>query len=76
MHAALEEPYINQGRPEAPQVATNARVFSLTKEEAAEATTVVIDQIFIINLIATVLFDTGAKHSFIFIPFAKKLNRP
>ncbi|XP_074590053.1 uncharacterized protein LOC141845970 [Curcuma longa] len=41
MQTALEGPHINQGRLEAPSVTTNARVFAITKEEAANASTVV-----------------------------------
>ncbi|XP_074556487.1 uncharacterized protein LOC141812357 [Curcuma longa] len=41
MQSTLEGPHIGQGRLEAPPVATNARVFSLTKEDVANASTVV-----------------------------------
>ncbi|XP_074570600.1 uncharacterized protein LOC141827279 [Curcuma longa] len=44
MQAALEGPQISQGRLEAPPVTTNARVFSLTKEDVANASTVVTDR--------------------------------
>ncbi|XP_074562797.1 uncharacterized protein LOC141819370, partial [Curcuma longa] len=74
MAAALEGPYLSQGRLEAPPVSTNARVFSLTKEEAASASTVVTGQVVIFQHLATVLFDTGATHSFISVPFAKGLQ--
>ncbi|XP_074576215.1 uncharacterized protein LOC141832651 [Curcuma longa] len=44
MQSTLEGPHIGQGRLEAPPVMTNARVFSLTKEDVANASTVVTDR--------------------------------
>ncbi|XP_074559868.1 uncharacterized protein LOC141815899 [Curcuma longa] len=76
MQAALEGPQISQGRLEAPPVMTNARVFSITREDVANASTVVTGQIFIYSQYATALFDTGATHSFISISFAKKIEIP
>ncbi|XP_074562767.1 uncharacterized protein LOC141819334 [Curcuma longa] len=76
MPAALEGPQLNQGRLEAPPVVTNARVFSITKEDVANASTVVTGQIYVYSQFATTLFDTGATHSFISVSFAKKIDIP
>ncbi|XP_074562798.1 uncharacterized protein LOC141819374, partial [Curcuma longa] len=74
--AALEGPHISQGRLEAPPVMTNARVFSITKEDVANASTVVTGQIIIYSQYANALFDTGATHSFISMPYAKRIGIP
>ncbi|XP_042467063.1 uncharacterized protein LOC122050201 [Zingiber officinale] len=74
MQAALEGPQISQGRLEAPPVTTDARIFSITKEDAANASTVVTAEIIVFNQYATVLFDTGATHSFISTPFTEKID--
>ncbi|XP_074579526.1 uncharacterized protein LOC141836013 [Curcuma longa] len=76
MQAALDGPHISQGRLEAPSATTNARVFSLTREDVANASTVVTGQICILQQNATVLFDTGATHSFISRAFVEKLAIP
>ncbi|XP_074570599.1 uncharacterized protein LOC141827277 [Curcuma longa] len=76
MQAALDGPQISQGRLEAPPATTNARVFSMTKEDVANASTVVTGQIFIYSQYATALFDTGATHSFISMLYAKKIEIP
>ncbi|XP_074559874.1 uncharacterized protein LOC141815910, partial [Curcuma longa] len=76
MQAALEGPQISQGRLEAPPAMTNARVFSITREDVANASTVVTGQIFIYSQYANALFDTGATHSFISISYAKKIKIP
>ena len=78
MEAALEGPYISQGRLEAPPVPAldGARVFSLTKEEAASTSTAVTGQVVIFQHLATILYDTGATHSFVSVPFASKLQVP
>ena len=55
---------------------TNARVYSLTKEDVANASTVVTGQLLIYNQYAVVLFDTRATHSFVSTPFMKKLDIP
>ncbi|XP_074560800.1 uncharacterized protein LOC141816986 [Curcuma longa] len=44
MPAVLEGPQISQGRLEAPPAMTNARVFSITREDVANASTVVTDE--------------------------------
>ena len=76
MHAALDGPPISQGRLEAPPPTTNARIFTMTKDEAiAETSSVVTGQILIDNQYANVLFDTGATHSFVSSSFVKKLGR-
>lgn len=75
MQAAIEGPLIQQGRLEAPPPTTNARVYAITKDDAAETSTVVTGQILIINQIANALFDTKATHSFVSTSFTKKLGR-
>ncbi|XP_073033851.1 uncharacterized protein [Primulina eburnea] len=53
---------------------TNARVFAITQEEADDANDVVSGTIFIQQVLAYVLFDCGATHSFMSKRFAKKLG--
>ena len=76
MYAALDGPQISQGRLEAPTANTNARIFSLTREDVANASTVVTGQINILQHNATVLFDIGATHSYVSRAFAEKLATP
>ena len=76
MLATLEGSHISQGRLEVPPSSTNAQVFSLTREEVANAYTVVTGQICIFNQYATVLFDTGATHSFVSIAFTERIGIP
>ncbi|XP_073289404.1 uncharacterized protein [Primulina huaijiensis] len=52
----------------------NARVFAITQEEADDANDVVAGTIFINEMPAYVLFDSGATHSFISKRFTKKLG--
>ncbi|GMN29116.1 hypothetical protein TIFTF001_044318 [Ficus carica] len=69
MQTTLDGPHISQGRLEAPPLTTNARIFTMTKEEAAAETSTVVN-----NQYANVLFDTGASHSFVSSIFAKRLG--
>ncbi|XP_073033916.1 uncharacterized protein [Primulina eburnea] len=52
----------------------NARVFAITQEEADDANDVVAGTIFVNEMLAYVLFDSGATHSFISKRFTKKLG--
>ncbi|XP_075487942.1 uncharacterized protein LOC142527112 [Primulina tabacum] len=52
----------------------NARVFAITQEEADDANDVVSGIIFVNEMPAYVLFDSGATHSFISKRFTKKLG--
>ncbi|XP_042451011.1 uncharacterized protein LOC122035919 [Zingiber officinale] len=52
----------------------NARVFAMTQKEAEDASDVVAGTILINKMIAYVLFDCGATHSFISKRFTKKLG--
>ncbi|XP_073046072.1 uncharacterized protein [Primulina eburnea] len=52
----------------------NARVFAITQEEADDANDVVAGTIFVNEMPAYVLFDSGATHSFISKRFTKKLR--
>ncbi|XP_062086383.1 uncharacterized protein LOC133792491 [Humulus lupulus] len=52
-----------------------ARVFALTHEEAKASNTVVIGQIFIIDKLCKVLFDSGATHSFVSLEMIERLGR-
>ncbi|XP_073045974.1 uncharacterized protein [Primulina eburnea] len=52
----------------------NARVFAITQEEADDANDVVAGTIFVNEMPAYVLFDSGATHSFISKRFTKKLG--
>jgi hypothetical protein len=54
-----------QGRPAHPKAPSQGRVNHVTAESAAEATNVVIGMFMVNAHPATVLFDTGATHSFI-----------
>src|SRR6185369_1542331 len=54
-----------QGRPAQPRVPLQGRVNHVTTESAAEAPNVVIGTFMVNSYPATVLFDTGATHSFI-----------
>ncbi|KAL5558463.1 hypothetical protein UlMin_034674 [Ulmus minor] len=74
----LEGPQINQGRLEAPPSAhqSNARIFSITKEEAeAGSSTVVAGQLSIAGTPAYALIDSGATHSFASPMFVEKIGR-
>ncbi|KAL5575240.1 hypothetical protein UlMin_016939 [Ulmus minor] len=74
----LEGPQINQGRLEAPPSAyqPNARIFSITKEEAeAGSSTVVAGQLSIAGTPAYALIDSGATHSFASPMFVEKIGR-
>ncbi|XP_075479449.1 uncharacterized protein LOC142520334 [Primulina tabacum] len=53
----------------------NARIFTMTQEEADDATEVVSGTILTQSVPAYALFDCGATHSFMFKRFAKKLRR-
>ena len=48
MQSALEGPPISQGRLEAPPAMANARIYSLTREDVVNASTVVTGQISIL----------------------------
>ena len=76
MQDALDGPHISQGRLEAPPATTNARIYALTREDVANALTVVTGQISILQQSTTVLFDTGATHSYISRKFSEKLAVP
>jgi hypothetical protein len=54
-----------QGRPAQPKAPSQGRVNHVTAESAAEASNVVIGTFMVNTHPATVLFDTGATHSFI-----------
>ncbi|KAL5567050.1 hypothetical protein UlMin_030214 [Ulmus minor] len=74
----LEGPQINQGRLEAPPSAhqSNARIFSITKEEAeAGSSTVVAGQLSIAGTPAYALIDSGATHSFASPMFVEKIEK-
>ncbi|GMN61669.1 hypothetical protein TIFTF001_030771 [Ficus carica] len=74
IQAALDGPRISEGLLEAPPLTTNAKIFTMTKEEAAaEISTAVTGLILINNQYTNVLFDTGATYSFVSSTFAKKL---
>ncbi|KAG8370167.1 hypothetical protein BUALT_Bualt14G0089100 [Buddleja alternifolia] len=53
----------------------NARVYSMTEQEADNAEDVVTGTLLINNLPAFVLFDSGATHSFLSTSFTKLMNR-
>ncbi|KAL5574406.1 hypothetical protein UlMin_024003 [Ulmus minor] len=61
---------------EGPSPRTNARVFTMTKQEAeAEHSTVVSGQLIVASIPAYVLIDSGATHSFVSEMFANRINR-
>ncbi|KAL5570640.1 hypothetical protein UlMin_027215 [Ulmus minor] len=61
---------------EGPSPGTNARVFTMTKQEAeAEPSTVVSCQLIIASIPAYVLIDSGAAHSFASKMFASRIDR-
>ncbi|KAL5553968.1 hypothetical protein UlMin_041370 [Ulmus minor] len=61
---------------EGPSPGTNARVFTMTKQEAeAEPSTVVSGQLIIASIPAYVLIDSGATHSFASKMFASRIDR-
>ncbi|GMN64774.1 hypothetical protein TIFTF001_033845 [Ficus carica] len=58
MQAALDGPHISHRLLEAPSITTNARIFTMTKEEAiAETSTVVTGHILVNNQYANVLLE-------------------
>ena len=65
-----------QGRPAQPRAPAQARVNHVTAESAAEAPNVVIGTFMVNSHPATVLFDTGATHSFISKSFAEQHGIP
>ena len=69
MQATLKGPLINQRRLEASLATTNAYVYAITKEEAAEASIVVTGPVLIFYYVANELFDIEATHSFISVSF-------
>ena len=76
MQATLDGPHISQGRLDAPPAMTNARIYSLTREDVANASTVVTSQISILQQSTTILFDTGAIHSYVSRAFFERLAIP
>ena len=60
-----------QGRPAQPRAPRQGKVNHVTAESAAEAPNVVIGTFMVNSYPATVLFDTGATHSFISKSFAE-----
>ncbi|KAL5560764.1 hypothetical protein UlMin_036975 [Ulmus minor] len=61
----------NQGNP-----GTNARVFTMTKQEGeAEPSTIVSGQLIVASIPAYVLIDSGATHSFASETFASQINK-
>src|SRR6185312_5139267 len=65
-----------QGRPAQPRAPAQGRVNHVTAESAAEAPNVVIGTFMVNSHPATVLFDTGATHSFISKSFAEQHGIP
>ncbi|KAL5570452.1 hypothetical protein UlMin_027027 [Ulmus minor] len=71
----------NQGRSgqlliQGPSPGTNARVFTMTKQEAeAEPSTIVLGQLIVASIPAYVLIDSGATHSFASEMFASRIDR-
>ena len=65
-----------QGRPAQPRVPRQGKVNHVTAESAAEAPNVVIGTFMVSSHPATVLFDTGATHSFISKSFAEQHGIP
>src|SRR6266540_6528870 len=63
-----------QKRPQ--QSFRRARVNHIDAEEAQGANDVVLDEFLVNSVLATVLFDSGASHSFISAKFAAKHNIP
>ncbi|KAL5560127.1 hypothetical protein UlMin_036338 [Ulmus minor] len=71
-------PRLNQGRLEAPPTTqqTNARIFSISKEEAkAGPSSVVAGQLSIAGISAYALIDSGATHSFVSPAFTERSDR-
>ncbi|KAL5562393.1 hypothetical protein UlMin_032140 [Ulmus minor] len=73
----LDGPRLNQGRLEAPTTQqTNARIFSISKEEAeAGPSSVVAGQLSIAGISAYALIDSGATHSFVSPAFTERSDR-
>jgi hypothetical protein len=65
-----------QGRPAQPKATSQGRVNHVTAESATEAPNVVIGTFMVNTHPATVLFDTGAMHSFVTRSFAEKHRIP
>src|SRR6185437_8324056 len=61
-----------QGRPAQPRAPQQGKVSHVTAESAAEAPNVVIGTSMVNSYPATVLFDTGATHSFIAQSFVER----
>ena len=65
-----------QGRPAQPRAPRQGKVNHVTAKSAAEAPNVVIGTFMVNSYPATVLFDTGATHSFISKSFAEQHRIP
>jgi hypothetical protein len=66
----------NQSRPQAQQNYMYGKVNHVTSEEAQQAQDVILGMFLASSHPATVLFDSGASHSFISASFVAKYNLP
>ncbi|XP_061354636.1 uncharacterized protein LOC133299215 [Gastrolobium bilobum] len=66
----------NQGQNSSNQPTTRGRVFTPSDQEAAQASNLVQGTGLIQDSFITVLFDSGATHSFISLSYAQKLKLP
>jgi len=79
-HTKLEVPNVNggqqvqQGNNQKPRAI--GRVFAISGAEAPQSTSLVRGICFILDMQLSVLFDSGATHSFIFVNCVKKLKLP
>ena len=65
---------INRGSKGRETAGSQARVYALTRQEAQTSNNVVTGTLLVENLLARVLFDPGATHSFISVDLASKLQ--
>ena len=65
---------INRGSKGRETAGSQARVYALTCQEAQTSNNVVTGTLLVENLLARVLFDPGATHSFISVDLASKLQ--
>jgi hypothetical protein len=66
----------NQSQPQALQNYMHGKVNHVTSEEAQQAQDVILGMFLASSHLATVLFDSGASHSFISLSFVAKYNLP
>nr|GEU48579.1 hypothetical protein [Tanacetum cinerariifolium] len=75
-HMAKDYPKNNRGNRNDKRPDVKGKVYSLTRDQAANSSGTVTRTLFMNGRAVFVLFDTGATHSVIFVSFSKYINVP